>query len=127
VGAAWLVYKTPEGLYKYLQTISVYLVMPITPAIVFGILSKRVNMTGAVWSVVVGTALAALFVSDQLMGPAAGASAFPFLHHTLTLNYTYRGLWGAILITSVLFIVSCFTKPTAPEAGHHDARLEQAP
>ena len=115
VGAAWLVYKTPEGLYKYLQTISVYLVMPITPAIIFGILSKRVNMTGAVTSVLVGTALAALFVTDQLMGSVAGARLFPFLHHTFTLNYTYRGLWGAIIITSVLFIVSSFGKPTAPE------------
>ena len=76
VGAAYLVYKTPEGLYKYLQTISIYLVMPITPAIIFGILNRRVNMKGAVASVGVGIVLAAVFVADQLMGVEAGAS-FP--------------------------------------------------
>lgn len=115
VAGAYLVYKTPEGLYKYLQTISVYLVMPITPAIIFGILSKRVNMTGAVASVIAGSILAALYVTDQLMGVDAGTRVFPFLHHTLTANYTYRGLWGAILITTVLFLVSEMGKPTAPE------------
>ena len=77
VAAAYLVYKTPEGLYKYLQTISVYLVMPITPAIVFGILSKRVNMKGAVASVAVGIVLATIFVTDQLMGAEAGAKVVP--------------------------------------------------
>ena len=115
IGAAYLVYRTPEGLYKYLLTISIYLLMPITPAIIVGILSKRVNMTGAVVSVLVGIVLATIFVTDQLMGPEAGARSFPFLHHTLTLNYTYRGLWGTLIITAILFIVSLCTKPTAPE------------
>ena len=115
VAAAYLVYKTPEGLYKYLQTISSYLVMPITPAIVFGILSKRVNMKGAVASVAVGIVLATLFVTDQLMGEKAGMLAFPFLHHDLTLNYTYRGLWGTLLIVSTLFGISYLTAPPEPE------------
>ncbi len=115
IGAAWLVYRTPGGLYKYLQTISVYLVMPITPAIVFGILSKRINLQAAAASVIVGAALAAVFVADELMGPEAGARIFPFLHHTATLNYTYRGLWGTIIITGVLFAVAYFTAPPPRE------------
>ena len=115
VAAAYLVYKTPEGLYKYLQTISTYLVMPITPAIVFGILSKRVNMKGAIASVAVGIVLATIFVTDQLMGVEAGEKAFPFLHHDLTLNYTYRGLWGTILVVTTLFGVSYLTPPPRPE------------
>jgi Na+/proline symporter len=36
------------------QTVSIYLVMPLVPAIVFGILSKRVTTAGALASVVVG-------------------------------------------------------------------------
>jgi len=115
VAAAYLVYKTQDGLYKYLQTISVYLVMPITPAIVFGILSKRVNMKGAVASVAVGIVLATFFVTDQLMGPEAAAKVFPFLHHDLTLNYSYRGLWGTILVVATLFVVSYLTPPPKPE------------
>ena len=108
--AAYLISATPDGLYKYLQTISMYLVMPITPAIVFGIMSKRVTVKGALASVLVGIVLAALFVADQLMGPAAGATHFPLLHTKLTLDYTYRGLLGAILVSITLFLVSIFTE-----------------
>jgi len=115
VGAAYLVYKSPEGLYKYLQTISIYLVLPVTPAIVFGIVSRRVTFAGAVASVGVGVALSALFVFDQLVGPETGARLFPWLHTTLTQNYTYRGLWGTLAITLTLFLVSACTRKTDTE------------
>jgi SSS family solute:Na+ symporter len=114
IAAAYLVYTTPDGLYKYLQTISLYLVMPITPAIVFGIMSKRVTVKGAIASVLTGLGFATLFVTDQLMPPGAGARLFPWLHTKLTLNYTYRGLWGTIAVVIVLFAVSAFTEKTNP-------------
>jgi SSS family solute:Na+ symporter len=115
IGAAWLVYKNEEGLYKYLQTISAYLVIPIFPAIFFGIISKKVTVKGAGISVLVGVVLSALFVVDQLIGPDTGKQIFPFLHHPLTLNFGYRGLWAEILITIVLFAVSAFTEKTDPK------------
>jgi len=115
VSAAYLVYKTPGGLYKYLQTISIYLVMPITPAIVFGIISKRVNVVGASASVLTGAAISAMFVADELVGPELGSQLFPWLHHPLTFNYTYRGLWGTLAVVAVLFGVSLATKPPPPE------------
>ena len=111
--AAWVVYKQPEGIYKYLQTISIYLVMPIWPAIVFGIMSKKVTFTGAVASVFTGIVLSTVFVADALV-PSVAAK-LPFLHHTLTENYTYRGFWGTVIITAVLFAVSAFTKKTDKE------------
>jgi solute:Na+ symporter, SSS family len=114
--AAYLIYTTPEGLYKYLQAISIYLVMPITPSIFFGILSKRVTVVGAIASVIAGSALAILFVGDQLIGPPTAVHLFPWLHRNLTLNYTYRGLWGTVATTVILFVVSAFTR-TAPEAA----------
>jgi SSS family solute:Na+ symporter len=119
IAGAYLVYTTPDGLYKYLQTISIYLVMPITPAIVFGISSKRVTVKGAIASVLSGLVLAAVFVADQLMPVAKAARLFPWLHAKLTLNYTYRGLWGTIAVIIVLFVVSAFTERTDP------ARLEK--
>ena len=63
----------------------------------------------------VGIVLATLFVTDQLLGPETGKQLFPFLHHKLTLNFGYRGLWAEILITGVLFAVSAFTEKTTPE------------
>ncbi len=115
IGATYLVYKNEEGLYKYLQTISAYLVIPVFPAIFFGIVSKKVTLKGAVYSVLTGLVLATVFVVDQLIGAEAGEQVFPFLHHKLTLNFGYRGLWAEFLITGVLFAVSAFTKKTAPE------------
>jgi solute:Na+ symporter, SSS family len=114
IGAAWLVYKNEEGLYKYLQTITAYLVIPVFPAIFFGIVSKKVTLKGAYASVLFGIALATIFVIDQLLGPDSARNIFPFLHHDLTLNFGYRGLWAEILITGVLFSVSAFTPKTAP-------------
>lgn len=115
VMAAYAVYKTPDGLYKYLQAVSLYLELPVAPAIVFGILSKRVTAAGALASVLVGSVFSVLFVTDQLIGPAAGSRLFPLLHaNPLVLNYTYRGLWGSIACTITLFAVSAFTKKTDP-------------
>ncbi len=115
IGAAYLVYKNEEGLYKYLQTITAYLVIPVFPAIFFGIVSKKVTLKGAYVSVIFGIILATIFVIDQIMGPEKAGSVFPFLHHKLTLNFGYRGLWAEILITGVLFLVSAFTPKTAME------------
>jgi len=115
IGAAYMVYKNEEGLYKYLQTITAYLVIPVFPAIFFGIVSKKVTLKGAAASVLVGIVLATIFVIDQLLGPNAGKDLFPFLHHKMTLNFGFRGLWAEMLITAVLFAVSAFTEKTAPE------------
>jgi SSS family solute:Na+ symporter len=105
----------PGGLYKCLQTISIYLVMPITPAIVLGIVSKRINLPGAAASILAGAAVSALFVADELIGPELGARLFPWLHHPLTFNYTYRGLWGTLAVITVLVGVSLATKPPPRE------------
>jgi SSS family solute:Na+ symporter len=115
IGAAYMVYKNEEGLYKYLQTITAYLVIPVFPAIFFGIVSKKVTLKGAAASVLAGILIATVFVTDQFAGPEKGQQLFPILHHNLTLNFGYRGLWAEIIITGVLFAVSAFTEKTAPE------------
>lgn len=114
VAAAYLVYKNDEGLYKYLQTISAYLVIPVFPAIFFGIVSKKVTLKGATASVIAGIILATIFVVDQFLGPEAGENLFPFLHHKYTRNFGFRGLWAECIITGILFLVSAFTEKTPP-------------
>ena len=114
-GAAYLVYKNEEGLYKYLQTITAYLVIPVFPAIFFGIVSKKVTLKGAAVSVIFGIILATIFVVDQLLTREMGKQIFPILHHKLTFNFGYRGLWAEILITGILFVISAFTEKTDPE------------
>lgn len=115
IGAAYMVYKNEEGLYKYLQTISAYLVLPVFPAIFFGIVSKKVTLKGAYVSVISGIFIATIFVIDQFMDPDLGKEVFPLLHYKLTLNFGFRGLWATILLTGILFLVSAFTDKTSPD------------
>lgn len=115
MGAAYLVHRTEGGVFKYFQTLGAYLFLPFTPALIFGILSKRVTAAGAGVSVLVGTCISAVLMADELMGAKLGAVAFPWLHKTWTLNYSYRGAWGFLLITAVLVAVSACTAKTAPE------------
>jgi len=113
--ATYAIYKTPDGLYKYLQAVSLYLEIPIAPAIIFGILSRRVTAAGALASVLVGSLFGIVFVTDQLIGPQAGSRLFPLLHSSpLLLSYTYRGLWGSIAGVITLFAVSAVTQKTDP-------------
>ncbi len=112
IGAAYLVYTSDEGLYKYLQTITAYLVIPVFPAIFFGIISKKVTTKGALASVIAGVIISTIFVVDQLLGPEVGEKLFPILHHPLTYNFGYRGLYAEIIITGVLFAVSYYTPKT---------------
>jgi len=115
VGAAAVIAWQPEGIYKYLQTISIYLSMPLAPPILFGILSKRVTFAGAAASFLSGIALSAVFAVDALLpDQSLAAQMFPLLHYRITENFTYRGLWGALVITVILFVVSVFTNKTDP-------------
>jgi SSS family solute:Na+ symporter len=89
--------------------------MPLTPAIVFGILSRRVTFAGAAASFFAGIAISGVFVVDALLqDKALAARWFPVLHWPMTENYTYRGFWGTLAITLILFLVSAFTRKTEP-------------
>ena len=115
VGAAAVIAWQPQGIYKYLQTMSIYLTMPLIPAIIFGILSKRVTFAGAAASFFSGLCFPRSSLLTQLIpNKAPAAQIFPLLHHHITQNYTYRGFWGSLLITFILFAVSAFTKRTDP-------------
>lgn len=112
-------YKNQEGLYKYLLTISIYLIMPIMPAILFGIISKRVTLVGALASILAGIAMTAVFITDQitqqLYSIEYAAQQFPLLHTKLSYNYMYRGLWGTLVMIVVLYAASSLTQKTAAE------------
>jgi solute:Na+ symporter, SSS family len=112
--AAYLITRTQEGLYRYLQAISFYMCVPLVPPIFWAIVSKRVNMKGAVASVAAGMALSVLYLIDDLC-PEFGKQNFGWLHLDLTTNYTFRGLWQVLLVTAVLFGVSYMTAPPPRE------------
>jgi solute:Na+ symporter, SSS family len=112
--AAFLISRTQEGLYRYLQAISFYLCVPLVPPIFFAIVNRRVNMKGATASVLIGGLLSTVYVIDGIF-PDFGRVTFPFLHTVLTTNYTYRGLWEVIIVSAVLLGVSYATPAPLPE------------
>ena len=115
VGAAGSSPGSPKGFYKYLQTISIYLSMPLAPAIIFGVLSKRVTFAGAAASFL----SASCFRRSSLLTPccrtrrwrrrSSRCSTIPLPRTT-----PIAGSWGSLLITFILFAVSAFTKKTDP-------------
>ena len=115
IGAAYLVYRTPGGVYRYFQTLGAITFMAVTPAILFGIMSRKVTTKGAMISVIIGCVTSSIFLADEWMGPELGQRIFPWLHTTLTTAYSYRGGWGFLFITLVLFVASAFTKKDPPE------------
>jgi SSS family solute:Na+ symporter len=80
-------------------------------------MSKSVTFAGAVTSVAVGIVLSATFMMDTYVTYAGydTPAVFGWLHQPLTLNYTWRGFWGTVAITAVLFLVSTFTAKTDPD------------
>lgn len=115
IGAAYLAYQTPGGVYRYFQSLGAVVFMAVTPAILFGILSRKVTTKGALVSVIVGCILSGIFLADEWMGPELGQKTFPWLHTTLTNAYSYRGGWGFLCVTIVLFVTSAFTKKDSME------------
>ncbi len=101
--SAYFVYKTPHGLFMYLQAISFYLIVPVIPAIAWGIFSKKPTFHGAVISILTGFILSIFYVADLFIGED-GSKVFPWLHYPLTENYTYRGTTQFILVSIILFI-----------------------
>ena len=115
IGATYMVYKAEEGVYRYFQALGATIFPAVTPAILFGILSRRVTTKGAFVSFLVGCVVSGIYLTDEWMNPETAERVFPWLHLTLTEAYSYRGLWGFILVTIVLFAVSARTQKDPPE------------
>ena len=115
VGATGVIAWQPEGIYKYLQTILIYLSMPLAPAIIFGVLSKRVTFADEPPH----SSRGSRFPRSLLLTPCCPTRRWPrgFFHRsTIRLPRTIptAGCGGSLLITLILFAVSAFTKRTDP-------------
>ncbi len=58
IGLLWIpVIQGSRGLYEYLQSVQGYLAPPIFVVFFFGIFNKRMNATGALWTLAIGFAM----------------------------------------------------------------------
>jgi SSS family solute:Na+ symporter len=123
-GLLWIpimkvVSERSAGLYDYLQNVQGFLAPPITAVFLLGLLSKRINATGAFWGLIVGFVLGMLKLTVQTMvrsgslppeGPLGALGAFNGYYFT-----------GVLFLISVVLIVgiSLLTKaqPESQIAG----------
>ena len=115
IAATYMVYTSEEGVYRYFQALAAIIFSAVTPAILFGILSRRVTTRGALVSFVFGCLVSGLYLVDEWLDAATAKATFPWLHMTFTEAYSYRGAWNFLAVTAVLFTASALTQKDPPE------------
>jgi SSS family solute:Na+ symporter len=116
LGLAWIPfmkYISPQ-LYIYLQSVQAYIAPPIAACFLFGVLSTRLNGTGAmtalVTGLVLGTARLILELNRAHLAPGSAAMWFA------SINFLHFAALLFVLSTVILVVVSYATP--APSAVH---------
>jgi len=115
LGLAWIPfmkYVSPQ-LYIYLQSVQAYIAPPIAACFLFGVLSTRLNGTGAMAALLTGLVLGAARLGLELGKShlAPGSVTFWFA----SVNFLHFAALLFVLSTAILAIVSYATAPPAPE------------
>jgi SSS family solute:Na+ symporter len=115
LGLAWIPfmkYVSPQ-LYIYLQSVQAYIAPPIAACFLFGVLSRRLNGTGAMAALITGLVLGAARLALELGKAhlAPGSAALWFA----SINFLHFAALLFVLSTVILVGVSYATAPPAPE------------
>ena len=116
LGLAWIPamkYISPQ-LYIYLQSVQAYIAPPIAACFLFGVLSPRLNGTGALSALISGLVLGALRLGLEL--GKAHLTPGSMWHWRATINFLHFAALLFALCTAILAVVSYLTK--APAADH---------
>ena len=115
LGFAWIPfmkYVSPQ-LYIYLQSVQAYIAPPIAACFLFGVLSTRLNGTGAMAALLTGLVLGAARLGLEL-GKAHLTPGSPTLWFA-SINFLHFAALLFVLSTAILGIVSYATAPPARE------------
>jgi SSS family solute:Na+ symporter len=115
LGLAWIPfmkYVSPQ-LYIYLQSVQAYIAPPIAACFLFGVLSKRLNGTGAMAALITGLVLGVARLGMEL--GKAHLTPGSVGHWFATVNFLHFAALLFVLSTVILAIVSYATAPPPPE------------
>ncbi len=101
-------------IYIYLQSVQAYISPPIAAVFILGILWKRVNGTGAIWSLIIGAIIGAVRLIIELLFKA-GKIEGVFLQLVAEVNFLHFAIFLFVVSASVLIFVSLITKPPLKE------------
>jgi SSS family solute:Na+ symporter len=97
-------------IYIYLQSVQAYISPPIAAVFILGILWKRVNGTGAIWTLVSGAVIGAFRLVVELLYKA-GKIEGAFVQFVAGANFLHFAIFLFIVSVCVLIFVSLLTSP----------------
>src|SRR6478672_639652 len=115
LGLAWIPfmkYISPQ-LYIYLQSVQAYIAPPIAACFLFGVLSNRLNGSGAMAALLTGLVLGAARLAMEL-GKASLAPGSVW-YWFATINFLHFAALLFVLSTVILVVVSYATAPPDPK------------
>lgn len=101
-------------IYIYLQSVQAYISPPIAAVFLLGLFWKRVNGTGAIWSLISGAALGGFRLVVELLHKA-GHISLPVLQRFAEVNFLHFAIFLFIVSAGVLVVVSLATSPPKVE------------
>ena len=98
-----IVSERSAGLYDYLQNVQSFLAPPITAVFLLGLMSKRINSTGAFWGLIVGFVLGMFKLTVQTLVQSGAMAATGPLGALGAFNGYYFA--GVLFLISVVLII----------------------
>ena len=110
IGIIWIpIMANISGvLYEYLQSVQSYIAPPITAVFILGIFYKRINATGAIYTLVMGIVVAFLRILLELVKGTLDPEGFLFKMGDM--NFLSFGAWFFLFCLIFLTVVSLLTK-----------------
>ena len=105
-GILWApVISKADTLWKYLQMVSAYMAVPMSAAVLTGILWRRGNNTGALSAMVFGIAVGIVMMVDSMWE----GGLIPFLQTPVLASFMHRSLLAFLLSVVVMVVISLLT------------------
>jgi SSS family solute:Na+ symporter len=110
IGIIWIpIMANISGvLYEYLQSVQSYIAPPITAVFILGIFYKRINATGAIYTLVMGILVAFLRILLELVKGTLDPEGFLFKMGDM--NFLSFGAWFFLFCLIFLTVVSLLSK-----------------
>ena len=110
IGIIWIpIMANISGvLYEYLQSVQSYIAPPITAVFLLGIFYKRINATGAFYTLVMGIVVAFIRISLELVKGSLDPDGILF--YLGDMNFLSFGAWFFLFCLIFMVVVSLLTK-----------------
>lgn len=110
IGIIWIpIMANISGvLYEYLQSVQSYIAPPITAVFLLGIFYKRINSTGAFYTLVMGIVVAFIRISLELVKGSLDPDGILF--YLGDMNFLSFGAWFFLFCLIFMVVVSLLTK-----------------